>query len=74
MGKKNKLLPISIQVFIAVLFLINGIWLLAKLSKLNAPFWNIELISVWFAGFASVYCGLHIIMVKFKHNAVKSLL
>ncbi len=69
--------PLSWQTVLAAFFILNGAWLLIRLAEYPVPLGNIESLqrfSVWCAGFASVYGGIHIIAIRFRHKAVKSLL
>lgn len=76
-GHKKSLLPISMHTLLAVVFIINGIWLGASMIGMSTPFKSsetLQLISIGLAVFASIYGGIHIIAIKFRHSAVKSLL
>jgi len=74
---KKRSLPFSLGTLLAITMIVNGAWLILTLLGFPMPYSqnsSAQSGSVWFAAITSVIGAGHMIIIKFRHKAVKSLL
>gem|GEM_PF-5496369 len=68
--------PFSLGTIFSLILISNGAWLIASLLGYNMPLRTNRtiILSTWICAIGSIYCGLHLILLKFKHKTLKTLL